>query len=119
MRQARELVVVGPAYQPYLIARGISPERITIAPTGGRSEMPESSAGRAWRRTHGFENKVVFLYAGSFNEAYDISSVVEAAHILAPQAPEAMWVFVGGGRGAHLLERRRIWGLSSQAAMWL
>ena len=104
MRQARQLVVVGPAYQPYLIARGISPDRITIAPTGGRREMPEPSAGHAWRCAHGLENKVVFLYAGSFNEAYDISTVVEAARILAPQAPEAMWVFVGGGRGAHFLE---------------
>lgn len=104
MRHASEVIVVGPAYLPYLEALGVSPERLTVAPTGGsREERTAADEGEAWRAASGLSDRVVFLYAGSFNEAYDLRAVLDAARLVAPQRPMASWVFVGGGRGATML----------------
>ncbi|MBN2800446.1 MAG: glycosyltransferase family 4 protein [Deltaproteobacteria bacterium] len=104
MRHGAEVVLVGPAYRPYVEAMGVDPARITVAPTGGLAEPAPAGARAAWRAAHQLDGRVVILYAGSFNEAYDLEVVLAAAARLAPLAPEVAWVFVGDGRARPLIE---------------
>jgi glycosyltransferase involved in cell wall biosynthesis len=103
LRYASEVILVGPAYLPYMEAMGIAPCHLTVAPTGGRDEKVSLESGARWRASLGLAERVVFLYAGSFNEAYDLRAVVAAAAEVSAVRPEAVWVFVGGGRGASFL----------------
>ncbi len=97
-RFADHLVAVSPGFEPYLcaVAPGVP---LTTAPTGGDPvfRAAEQAAGAAWRRAEGLEDRLVVLYAGSFNRPYRLGTLLEAAARTATRAPQVMWLFAGNG----------------------
>lgn len=92
-----EAVLVGPAYQPYIEGMGVASARITVAPTGAVLPNLPADAGASWRAAHGLTDEVIALYAGSFNEAYDLDLLLHAAKQCKHE--NVVWVLAGNGRG--------------------
>jgi glycosyltransferase involved in cell wall biosynthesis len=107
-RFADRCIVVSPPFAGYVERMGVPRSRITIVPSGGdpRLAIDDDRAGRQWRGEHGLENRLLFVYAGSFNEAYDLRSVLDTADALAVSNPEIMWLFAGDGRQRELVIAR-------------
>ena len=103
-RMARGCVAVSPAFRPYLEEMGIPARACTVAPTGLEILRLDPSEAAEWRRAHRLEGSFIVLYAGSFNESYDIERMVLAAGRTAERDPRIQWVFAGGGRGKRLIE---------------
>jgi UDP-GlcNAc:undecaprenyl-phosphate GlcNAc-1-phosphate transferase len=96
-RSARHCVLVSPAYAPFLSEMGIRREACTVAPTGVAAPQFDEGEGNQWRREHGLEGKFIVLYAGSFNESYDVDRLLRAAKRNASDG-RIVWLFAGGGR---------------------
>src|SRR5262249_3141040 len=74
-------------------------ERTTVAPTGIESvPLVDAERGRL-RGERGWNERFVVLYAGSFNESYEIGRLVRVAERTAAIDPRILWVVAGGGRG--------------------
>jgi colanic acid biosynthesis glycosyl transferase WcaI len=96
---ADRVVSVSPSYLPYLIDCGVDAPKLSVIMTGADAwEDSRASLRTEWRRAQGFENRFVVLYAGSFNDAYDLGAVLEAARELERRRPAIALVFAGGGR---------------------
>ena len=104
---AVHVVVTSPGFAPYLEAMGVPPEAITVAPTGVDPKLAaaDPSLGSTWRERNGVADRTLVLYAGSFNEAYGIDRLIEAAAKLAPALPAVDWLFAGNGRARAAVER--------------
>ncbi|MFT7519190.1 MAG: glycosyltransferase involved in cell wall biosynthesis [Kiritimatiellia bacterium] len=57
-------------------------------------------AGVEFRARHGLQGKIIAVYTGSFNEAYDLDVLLQAAR----QCPNVVWVLAGNGRGRPAVE---------------
>jgi glycosyltransferase involved in cell wall biosynthesis len=97
-RSAGSLISVSPGFLPYLQRMGCT--GVVTAPTGGDPELlhSETAVGQAWRERHGIAGPMI-LYAGSFNAAYGIPQLLEAA-----RRPPYTWVFAGNGADRHRVE---------------
>ncbi len=58
---------------------------------------PVPRAANPFRAEHGLNDKLVFLYSGNLGIGHPIAAILEAAHRLRDELPEAMFVFIGGG----------------------
>ena len=99
-RYGRRCISVSPAFSDYLISMGVRPDTIAIAPTGA-SVIPtaqEEKPGIPWRAQQGIERKFLVLYAGSFNEAYGLETMLAASQIVAAARSDVVWLFAGNGR---------------------
>jgi glycosyltransferase involved in cell wall biosynthesis len=96
---AERVVSVSPSYVPYLIDCGADARRLSVIFTGADAWEESNASLRAeWRRAQELENRFVVLYAGSFNDAYDLGAVLEAARELEQRRPEVVFAFAGDGR---------------------
>jgi glycosyltransferase involved in cell wall biosynthesis len=97
-RSAGALVSVSSAFNPYL--EKMTDNTIVTAPSGGDRRLLTApvSLGHAWKQQQGIDGPMV-LYAGSFNAAYGIPALLEAA-----ARSNATWVFAGNGADQHLVE---------------
>ena len=106
-RYARDVIATSPMYPSYLEKMGVSGSSIHVLPTGAdvRSTKEAESAGRRWREQEGLEDRRIALYAGSFNEHYDIEAMLEAAARLSRSMPDLVWLFAGNGRQVDRVRR--------------
>lgn len=106
-RVADGCVAVSPGFVPYLRAMGLAEAGIVVAPTGGDPRLTEDATPPdwGWRRRLGLEERFVALYAGSFNEAYGLDVLLDAARAAAGTLPRLAFVFAGNGRGRDRIER--------------
>jgi glycosyltransferase involved in cell wall biosynthesis len=107
-RAADRCIVVAPAFAPYAGAMGVGAGRLAVVPSGAEARWaaPPRAAGELWRREHGLERERIVLYAGSFNEAYDLERVLEVAGVLSRSCPDVRWILAGDGRARARVERR-------------
>jgi glycosyltransferase involved in cell wall biosynthesis len=126
-RYADRCVVVSPPFAGYLEGMGVPRTRLAIVPSGGDPRLAEGDgdAGRHWRDEHDLDQQLLFVYAGSFNEAYDLESVLDAADTLATSRPDVVWLFAGDGRQREMLVSRaassdhvRYLGALSKRDLW-
>ena len=103
---ADHFLINSPAYRDYLIAKGISPERITLIPNGvdTRAFNP-NSRGQKFRSKWGVQNKFVVTYAGALGLANDLATVLRAAERLRDQKG-IHFLLVGDGKLRSSLEEQ-------------
>jgi UDP-GlcNAc:undecaprenyl-phosphate/decaprenyl-phosphate GlcNAc-1-phosphate transferase len=102
-RFARRSIAVSPAFVQYLSAMGIPRASLTASPTGMVAPRLDPAEALAWRRAQGLESAFVVLYAGSFNESYDLERLLAAAERTTSD-PRIQWVFAGDGRSRRAVE---------------
>lgn len=96
---ADHIVVVSPAFAPYLKDMGVEPSKLSVLPTGidPRWSEPNPNIRTKWRQDHGLEGRFVVLYTGSFNTHYRIDRLLTAAERSLLLHPNIVWVFAGSG----------------------
>lgn len=78
--QATHLLVNSPAYQDYLVQKGVSPDKITLIPNGVDTGMFDPAArSNGLRSSWGGAGKFLVTYAGALGLANDIPTVLRAA----------------------------------------
>lgn len=110
------LLVNSPAYQEYLVRKGIPPEKISFVPNGVEIDMFEnrSQESRAEIKTrYGLENKFVVTYAGALGIANDLGVLLNAANILKDQSNIHIMIVGDGKERVNLEERARALQLSN------
>jgi len=100
LRFAHTCVSVSPAFSDYLRAMGCKDGRLTVIPSGADPKLStvDANARQAWRTGFGIDDELVVLYAGSFNDAYAIHALLDAARQTAAMRQDVVWVFAGNGR---------------------
>ena len=113
LRAAAMNVAIGDRPAERLTALGVAPDRASIIQNwanGGLIE-PIAPADNALRREWELNGKFVVEYSGNLGRAHDYRSLLDAIMRLEgvpPEAPEILWLFVGGGalHGAFARELR-------------
>lgn len=103
--RATHLLVNSPAYRDYLIAKGISPTKISLIANGVDSRMfdPDADGGELRARL-GLEDRFVVIYAGALGIANDIETLLRAADRLREE-PNIQFLVIGAGKERWNLER--------------
>ncbi len=96
--RADRFIVNSPAYEDYLVCKGIARDRIEFISNGVDPAMFEQARdGKSFRSQHGLEKKFVVTYAGALGIANDIGTIVEAAALL-QEFDDIAFVLVGSGK---------------------
>ena len=107
-QSAAHILPLSPDMSAYVAARGISPAKITTSLNGTDLDLAARAtpaAVEALRQELGLRaGQRVVLYAGTFGRANDIPTLVAAAEALYRQQPDVVWLFLGHGFYAPLLE---------------
>lgn len=102
--RATHLLVNSPAYRDYLIAKGISPKKISFIANGVEpAAFDPAEVGERFRKQHQLDGRFVVVYAGALGLANDISTVVDAATLL-KDLPNVRIVLIGDGKERQNLE---------------
>lgn len=79
-RHARHIVTLSPGMKDGIVARGISPEKVTVIPNACDldlfSDLPDRNA---LRKEFGWEHKFVAVYAGAVGIANDLGYMLDVA----------------------------------------
>ncbi|MBP1465742.1 heparinase II/III family protein [Candidatus Chloroploca sp. M-50] len=103
-RVADHILVNSPAYRDYLIARGISSDKVTLIANGVAPDMFDPDRrGEAFRAQWGLDGKFVAMYTGALGLANDIPTIVAAAELL-QRHQSIQIVLVGDGKERTALE---------------
>jgi colanic acid biosynthesis glycosyl transferase WcaI len=97
--QAAYSVALSDGMARRLEAQGQEPARIRVIHNwaDGQAVRPVTADENAFRREHGLGSRFVAMYSGNLGVGHDVETLMEAARLLAVQAPEVMVVFVGDG----------------------
>ena len=100
-----EVIAIGTAMAARLADRGASARTIeVIANWADPAIRPDPTAVADFRHVHGFEGRIVVMYAGNFGRLYGFAGLLDAAAVLADRRPDVLFALVGGG--ARLAETR-------------
>ncbi len=97
--RASHCVTLGEDMRQAVAARGVPPDRITIAPNWAPQELhtPASPAAVVARRAAwGVADKFVVAYSGNLGRVHEFAAVLDAADQLKAQ-PEIVFLFIGTG----------------------
>ncbi|MCF8102154.1 MAG: glycosyltransferase family 4 protein [Desulfarculaceae bacterium] len=104
--RADAILVNSPAYQDYLLARGIPASKVTLVANGvDTAQFAPQSRGQALRRRWGVEDKFVVTYAGALGPANAIGGILKAAEHLRHH-PTVVFVLAGAGKDLVLLQQQ-------------
>jgi putative colanic acid biosynthesis glycosyltransferase WcaI len=97
LARADAVVALDGAMAAALAARGA--RRVAVIPNwaDGAAIHPDPAAGERFRREHGLAGRFVLLYSGNLGLAHRFDAVTGALHALAAEAPQVLWLVVGGG----------------------
>lgn len=106
LRSARTNVALGGRMADHVRRTGTPAERIRIVPNWCDEEAirPTAPAENPLRRAWGLEGKFVVAYAGNLGRAHEFETMLRAALAL-KDAPDIVFIMIGGGAGARELER--------------
>jgi len=124
LRKADRVVVIGRCMARLLAVEGMDPKKITVIPNWPDFELsrPNTYPGdlESQPYTETYINgakppedqlstgpRFRVLYAGNIGRAHPLSTILDAAEILADKAADIEFVFVGDGRGFDRLARER------------
>ena len=96
-RQADAIVILADRFHGHVVANGGRSDRLTLIPNAPmRTGKPESVIRQATRARFGWDEEVVFIYAGAHGPANGLDTVVAAAAMLPPNS-RAHVVLIGDG----------------------
>jgi len=93
------IAVVCDGMKDALIKRGIDTNRIIVLPHSADADKFISSNGLRIREQFKLENKFVVVYAGSFNQQYNIINIIKAMLALNKKFPQVHLLLIGAGTG--------------------
>jgi hypothetical protein len=91
------IAVVCDGMKEALIKRGIKSKKILILPHSTDSEKSIAINGSLVREQFKLENKFLVVYAGSFNQQYNIINIIKAMSILNNKHPQVHLLMIGAG----------------------
>lgn len=105
-RRAALIVVVAESTEPYLIAKGIKPEKIKIIPNGidARYLATASISPEEIRNELGLQNKFIVSYIGTHGMSHALDTVLLAADKLTADE-DVHFLFVGEGAEKENIKR--------------
>lgn len=110
--RADKIVAVTDGIAAYLKKLGIDKDRITTVKSGFSREF-FTSGQNGIRKSFGWDEKFLILYAGTLGWAHSLETIIEAARQLTDQ-PDIQFAFVGdGGKRAALEGMVRDYGLKN------
>jgi glycosyltransferase involved in cell wall biosynthesis len=113
-RRADKVVAVSDGFTQHVINAGVPTDRVETIKSGVGNEFFDAGSNGV-RKSFGWEEKFLVLYAGTIGWAHMLETVVEAARQLVDQ-PDIMFVFVGDGQKRNVLEGMvREYGLKNVA----
>jgi colanic acid biosynthesis glycosyl transferase WcaI len=120
LRQAAAIVVLD-HYMAERVCSKLSfdPRRLHVIPPWPLVEDRETvptTAANGFRRRHGLEDKFVVMYAGNHALQHPLDTLLDAARQLKDDA-HVVFVFVGGGAGKAVVERRVAAGATNIVVM--
>ena len=99
-----KILVNSPAYEGYLVKRGIDHRKVVVIPNGvDTSAFHPKRKDRQIRREFSLDGKFVVTYAGALGPANDICTVLRAANYLR-ERDEVQLMLVGDGKERRNLE---------------
>jgi glycosyltransferase involved in cell wall biosynthesis len=102
--RAAHIMVNSPAYQDYLLEKGIASSKITLIPNGADIDLFDpTTSGESIRRQWKLDGKFVVTYAGALGLANDLPTILRAAQRLRAQ-PDIHFLVVGDGKERTNLE---------------
>ncbi|HSB02016.1 MAG TPA: glycosyltransferase family 4 protein, partial [Anaerolineales bacterium] len=102
--RATHILVNSPAYQEYIVAKGVPARKITFIPYGTDIDMFNPDVdGSSIREKLGLQDKFMVLYAGAMGQAHDLYTVLRAAQRLKDEA-RIQFAFFGAGKERANLE---------------
>ena len=103
-RRATHILVNSPAYREYMLAKGVSADKVTYIPYGTDVEMFNPAIDSiSIRKELNLDNKFVVLYAGALGQANDIDTLLRAAERL-KKYDKIHFVLFGDGKERARLE---------------
>ena len=101
--RATHILVNSPAYEEYMIAKGVPENKVTYIPYGTDVDMFNPQVdGSSIRAELGVDDKFVVLYAGALGQANDVDTILRAAERLKDEE-KIRFVLFGDGK-----ERKRL-----------
>lgn len=105
--RAKRISVISNGFKRALVARGVPEDKIEVIYNWGREETSGPGGPDApILREAATEGRFSVVFAGTMGRAQALSSVLEAAALVARRAPQVRFVFVGGGIEAAELQAR-------------
>jgi glycosyltransferase involved in cell wall biosynthesis len=103
--RATHILVNSPAYEEYLLGKGVPDSKVTFIPYGTDINMFNPSVdGLSVREKLGLKDKFLVLYAGAMGQAHDLYTVLRAARRLNDDL-QIRFVFFGDGKERPNLQR--------------
>ena len=103
-RHATHILVNSPAYREYMLAKGVSADKVTYIPYGTDVDMFNPAIDSvSIRKELNLDNKFVVLYAGALGQANDIDTLLRAAERL-KKYDKIHFVLFGDGKERARLE---------------
>jgi colanic acid biosynthesis glycosyl transferase WcaI len=105
LRRADRIVSIGDTMSKRLVAKGASPERITVIPNWvDVDEITPQRRDNRWARENALAEGFVVMHSGNIGHAQDLETLVRAA-VLLRDVPDLQVVIIGfGARHAATLE---------------
>jgi len=112
--RATHLLVNSPAYQDYLLRRGVPEDKISLIPNGVDVKMfDDTSKGESVRNAFGLNGQFVIAYTGALGLANDIPTILRAARYLRGEK-HIHFLLVGDGKErVGLKAMAQEWGLTN------
>ena len=105
-RKSHSVVALTRAFKRDLTARGIEPEKIAVVINGVEtSSYSPRPRHQQLEAEHGLDGCFVIGYLGTFGMAHALMNVLDAAEILAKEAPHIRYLLVGAGAEREKLVR--------------
>jgi PEP-CTERM/exosortase A-associated glycosyltransferase len=117
LRRADQVTTICEGLRRDILARGISPEKVTVVPNAVDVEQfpPAAEPDAELREALGFAGATILGFAGSFYAYEGLDLLIDALARLASAQPRLRLLLVGGGpQEAALRERARAAGLGGR-----
>ena len=96
-RKARKIVVLTPAFEKYLLKKGIAAEKIALIPNAADLDLFKPGNKDNWvRKQYNLDKKFVVLYTGAHGKANALTQLVETADLL-KEYKDIVFMLVGDG----------------------
>ena len=100
LRRYDSVIAIGDCMARRIVGKRIGLERVEVIPNWADPVIrPISHAVNPMRLELGLNDRFTVAYSGNFGLAHPLAALIDAAEVLAHQAPEIMFLLIGEGRG--------------------
>ena len=106
LRHYDAVIAIGECMARRLLQNGVEAERIEVIPNWADPVIrPVPRETNAMRLELGLGDRFTVAYSGNFGLAHPLDALIDAAALLARQAPEIVFLLIGEGRGLSRFRR--------------